>query len=379
MSDALNRGRPARPPVRPLREDLLRLRFPRRRPVTALAAMLLGLLLGGPAEAEEDGEPAVAASAAPRAARPPRGDPALALQRASDAVVGVEVHGVDGAPSNDMLGAFRAGSGVVIGDDGLVLTIGYLLMEAEDASLVLDSGRRVPARVVGVDLASGFGLVQALLPLAVPAAPLAKDTRVRPDEALMLVSGGGEGAISLARLAARRAYSGYWEYHIDGALFTQPPRTDHSGAGLFNARGELLGIGSLLVMDTPGEHQAGPGNMFVPVDLLAPILRELRERGSSSASHRAWLGLNCMQQAEGVRVVRVSPDSPAEDAGVEAGDLIQRIDGASVSDLEGFYKRLWSGHAERRVALEVLRDGKPRRIDVHSVDRMGTLRRARSI
>ena len=379
MSDALNRGRPARPPSRLLRRDLLRLRFPRRHPVTVLAAMLLGLLAGGAADAEEDTEPAVAASAAPHAARPLRGDPALALQRASDAVVGVEVHGVDGAPSNDMLGQFRAGSGVVIADDGLVLTIGYLLMEAEDASLVLDSGRRVPARVVGVDLASGFGLVQALLPLGVPPAPLAHDMRVRPDEALMLVSGGGEGAISLARLSARRAYSGYWEYHIDGALFTQPPRTDHSGAGLFNARGELLGIGSLLVMDTPGEHQAGPGNMFVPVDLLGPILRELRERGSSSASHRAWLGVNCLEQAEGVRVVRVSPDSPAEDAGVEAGDLIQRIDGASVKDLEGFYKRLWSGRAERRVALEVLRDGKPRRIDVHSVDRMMTLRRARSI
>ena len=382
MPDAPASGPAARPRPRPSRHDLLRLRFPRRRPVTALAAMLLGLLLGGPVEADDESEPPAASAAAPgsaRAARSMRGDPAVALQRASDAVVGVEINGVDGASSNEMLGQFRAGSGVVIGEDGLVVTIGYLLLEAEDASLVLDSGRRVPARVLGVDLATGFGLVQALLPLQVPSAPLARDTRVRPDEALMLVSGGSDGAISLARLAARRSFSGYWEYHIDSALFTQPPRTDHSGAGLFNARGELLGIGSLLVMDTPSEHDAGPGNMFVPIDLLAPILRELRERGSSSASHRAWLGLNCLQEVEGVRVVRVNPESPAEAAGVEAGDLIRRIDGVAVSDLEGFDKRLWSGSAERRIALDVVRDGRPRHIDVQSVDRLQTLRRARSI
>ena len=327
MPDAPASGPAARPRPRPSRHDLLRLRFPRRRPVTALAAMLLGLLLGGPVEADDESEPPAASAAAPgsaRAVRSMRGDPAVALQRASDAVVGVEINGVDGASSNEMLGQFRAGSGVVIGEDGLVVTIGYLLLEAEDASLVLDSGRRVPARVLGVDLATGFGLVQALLPLQVPSAPLARDTRVRPDEALMLVSGGSDGAISLARLAARRSFSGYWEYHIESALFTQPPRTDHSGAGLFNARGELLGIGSLLVMDTPSEHDAGPGNMFVPIELLAPILPELRERGSSTASHRAWLGLNCLQEVDGVRVVRVNPESPAEAAGVEAGDLIRR-------------------------------------------------------
>ena len=382
MPDAPASGPAARPRPRPSRHDLLRLRFPRRRPVTALAAMLLGLLLGGPVEADDESEPPAASAAAPgsaRAVRSMRGDPAVALQRASDAVVGVEINGVDGASSNEMLGQFRAGSGVVIGEDGLVVTIGYLLLEAEDASLVLDSGRRVPARVLGVDLATGFGLVQALLPLQVPSAPLARDTRVRPDEALMLVSGGSDGAISLARLAARRSFSGYWEYHIESALFTQPPRTDHSGAGLFNARGELLGIGSLLVMDTPSEHDAGPGNMFVPIELLAPILPELRERGSSTASHRAWLGLNCLQEADGVRVVRVNPESPAEAAGVEAGDLIRRIDGVAVGNLEGFYKRLWSGSAERRIALEVVRDGKPRHIDVQSVDRLLTLRRARSI
>lgn len=353
-------------------DDLRRLRFSRRRPSMALAAMLLGVALGGAGPAAA--EPGSAASAPAIAA-----EQALALQRASDAVVGVEVEAVEEAPSSETLGRLRSGSGVVIGDDGVVLTIGYLLLEADEVSLLLDNGKRLPARVLGMDLASGLGLLQALVPIDVPPAPLARDTDVASDESLLLVSGGSEGAISMARLSARRAFSGYWEYHIDNALFTRPPRTDHSGAGLFNARGELLGIGSLLVLDTPGEHEEGPGNMFVPVDLLGPIMDELRQHGSSRASHRAWLGVSCREQPGGVRVVKVSRNSPAAAAGLEPGDLITGIDGTPVAGLEAFYKRLWSGGTERRITLEVLRQNERREVQVHSVDRMSTLRRARSI
>lgn len=354
--------------------DLRRLRFPRQRPVMALAAMLLGVALGGPGAIAGPGAEAMQGHAAAQT------DPALALHRASNAVVGIEVEAVAEAQSNETLGRRRSGSGVVIGDDGEVLTIGYLVMEADEVSLLLDSGKRVPARVLGMDLASGFGLLQALVPIGVPGVPLAPHTGVSREESLLLVSGGHEGAVSVAKLAARQAFSGYWEYHIDTALFTRPPRTDHSGAGLFNARGELLGIGSLLVMDTPGEYEAGPGNMFVPVDLLAPIIGELRERGSSSASRRAWLGVNCDEHRGRVRLVKISPDSPAEAAGLQAGDLVTGIDGVAVTGLESFYKRLWKGgDPERNVTLEVLREGKSQTVQVHSVDRMHTLRRARSI
>lgn len=344
----------------------------RRRPSMALAAMLLGAALSGGAQALAEpgtGRPAAVATS----------EQAQALQRASDAVVGVEVEAVEAAPSSETLGRLRSGSGVVIGEDGTVLTIGYLLMEADEVNLLLDNGKRLPARVVGMDLASGLGLLQALVPIDVAPAPLARDTAVAGDESLLLVSGGSEGAISMAQLSERRAFSGYWEYHIDNALFTRPPRTDHSGAGLFNARGELLGIGSLLVLDTPGEHAQGPGNMFVPVDLLRPVIDELREHGSSRASHRAWLGVNCREHEQGVQVVRVNRDSPAEAAGLEPGDLITGIDGRRVAGLEAFYKRLWSGGSERRITLDVLRRGEARQVQVHSVDRMSTLRRARSI
>ena len=219
------------------------------------------------------------------------------LQQASQAVVGVRATAVDDARSIETLGRRRQGSGVLIDADGLVLTIGYLILEAERVDLVIDAERTVPARVVAYDLASGFGLLQALAPVKLPAVRLGKSADISTSEPLMISSGGDDAERSLARMVSRRGFSGYWEYHIEGALFTAPPRTDHSGAGLFNAKGELLGIGSLVVSDALGaDHPRLPGNMFVPIDLLKPILGELRRDGASRSSYRAWLGMNCVEQ-----------------------------------------------------------------------------------
>lgn len=304
----------------------------------------------------------------------------LALQRAGSAVIGIEVKGLADAPTNQLLGEWRSGSGVVIGEDGLVLTIGYLLMEAAEVDLRLNSGRSIPARVVAMDPASGFGLVQALLPLDVRPAPLAHGTGVAAKEKLLLVSGGGQRALSTARLSARKPYSGHWEYHLDKALFTRPMRTDHAGAGLFNARGELLGIGSLLVIESPAEYERGPGNLFVPVDLLGPIYADLLSQGRSAASRRAWLGVNCTQGAHGLSIAFVNADSPADEAGLEQGDVIRRIDGLPVTDLASFYKKLWSGgDAHRDVTLTVLREGVAQDITLHSRDRLQALRRVNGI
>jgi S1-C subfamily serine protease len=299
--------------------------------------------------------------------------------RASDSVVGIHTSATEDASSSETLGRERVGSGVVIGPDGLVLTIGYLILEAEDIELVLDDGRRLPARAVAYDLASGFGLVQPVVPLKLEPAPLGRASALTNEDALLVVSGGDGGALSVARLASRRPFSGYWEYHIDDALFTSPPRTDHSGAGLFNSRGELVGIGSLIVMDAPGQGQRGAGNMFVPVDLLKPIMSELRERGASSASRRAWMGANCVEREHQIRVVRVAPNGPAEAAGLQPGDVISRIDGAEVGELSDLYHLLWAGASERDVRLDILREGQARSVMVHTMDRMQTLHRARGI
>jgi serine protease Do len=304
-----------------------------------------------------------------------------ALERATDAVLGVRTVAVDDARSSVTLGKARAGSGVVIAADGLVLTIGYLILEADQIELVTDDDRHIPARPVGYDVATGFGLVQALAPLKRAPVPLGESSKVGDGEPLLVVSGGDDGATSAARLVSRRAFSGYWEYHVDGALFTSPPRNDHSGAGLFNLQGELLGIGSLVVSDALGAGAGRvPGNMFVPIDLLKPIIGELRERGASRASTRAWIGVNCVELGGEIRIVRVNDDSPADVAGLQPGDRILRIDGVAVEHLEELWKRLWAGASpEREVTLEIQRNGEAQTLKVQSVDRAKTLRRSRGI
>lgn len=326
-----------------------------------------------PAGAEPSG---VQAAAAPLS----MAEQSRALERAANAVVGVRVAAIEGARSANTLGRSRLGSGVVIDDDGLVLTIGYLVLEAEQVQLVTDDSRVIPARVVAYDQATGFGLVRALLPLKLPPVPLGQARAVTDAESLMIVSGGEAGALSAARLVSRRAFAGYWEYQLDDALFTAPPRPDHSGAGLFNERGELVGIGSLLVNDAAGGERRQPGNMFVPTDLLSPILPELLARGRSQQSERAWMGVNCVETSSRVRVVRVTEDSPADVAGLEPGDEILSLDGEAVAGLSSLWKALWKGTgSSRAVQLQIDRRGEVRTVTVHTVDRAATLRRATGI
>jgi serine protease Do len=334
----------------------------RARALALLAAFTAGMLQPG----------------ALRAAPPTRAESAA---RAQAAVVGLRTTSIPDARSNDALGREREGSGVLIDSDGTVLTIGYLVIEAEEVDLVLPDGRVVPARVVAADPASGFGLVQALTPLAIEPAPLGRSAKVSPRDTLLVVSGGAEGDLSQVRLVARRAFSGSWEYQIDDALFTAPPRIDHSGASLFNTDGELLGIGSLVVADALGTGgRPVMGNMFVPIDLLKPILAELRSRGSTRQSHRPWLGVNCVDVSGQVRVVRVTPGGPAAHAGLLPGDHIRRVDGAAVTTLPAFYGLLWRDDTpEREVTLEVRRGDESQSIKLRSADRLKVLRQAPGI
>lgn len=333
------------------------------RPLLALIALLGPLLLS-----------------LPLAAQPSIAEQSRRLERAANAVVGLQVVAVEGARSASTLGRARQGSGVLIDDQGLVLTIGYLILEAEHVLVLTDDNRRIPARVVAYDLATGFGLVRALVPLKLEPAPIGRARAVTDSDALMIASGGDAGALSAARLVSRRGFAGYWEYQIDDALFTAPPRPDHSGAGLFNDQGELVGIGSLIVNDAAGGNQRVPGNMFVPTDLLSPILPELIARGRSRQSERPWMGVNCVEMASRVRVVRVTEDSPADVAGLEVGDQILTLDGETVTGLESLWKSLWKGdNPSRAVDLQIERGGVVRNITVHTVDRAATLRRAEGV
>ena len=261
-----------------------------------------------------------------------------ALSRAHAAVVGVQVVASEDAGSAETLGRQRQGSGVVISPDGLILTIGYLMLEAEHIQIVTQDGRRLPAQAVAYDLATGFGLLRPLLPLrGMGAVPLGSHAELEPGMVLMAATGGDGGDVAMTQLVGKRAFSGYWEYFIESALFTSPPIENHSGAPLFNQRGELIGVGSLLVLDALGDKRRFPGNMFVPVTLLKPILAEMQQTGSSKLSRRPWLGLTSTEQSGRVQVLQVNKEGPAESAGLQPGDLVLAVDGAKVDSLESFY------------------------------------------
>lgn len=309
------------------------------------------------------------------ASPPPAAVQIDALNRANAAVVGIQVVAADGARSAQTLGKERTGSGVVIGPDGLILTIGYLVLEAQTIQVVTQDNRTFPAGPVAYDLATGFGLVRSLLPLrGIAPVPLGSHKDLNTGDMVMAAFGGADADVAMTQLVGKRPFSGYWEYHIDTALFTSPPIGNHSGAALFNQRGELVGIGSLFVGDAKGESARMPGNMFVPIDLLKPILAEMQQTGSTRQSHRPWLGVTSSEQGGRVNVVRVTKDSPAEEAGLEAGDVVLAVDGAKVSTLEEFYRKLWArAHPDDEVKLTVLQGADIKTLTIRAVDRMTTM------
>lgn len=304
-----------------------------------------------------------------------------AMERANAAVVGLTAEVPEDARSAETLGRRRQGSGVVIGADGLVLTIGYLVLEADSVEIATPEGKTVPARVLAYDHATGFGLVQPLTPMrSIKPVSIAGAQDVAVGTALMVSTGGRDGDVNMTQLVSKRAFSGYWEYFIDNALFTVPAIPNHSGAPLFNQRGELIGIGSLMVADALGDQRRLPGNMFVPAALLTPILAELRQTGSSRSSQRPWLGLTSAEQSGRVQVLQVSKEGPAESAGLQPGDIVLAVDGAKVTTLETFYKKLWD-HKEpdAQIQLTVLQGADIKTITLRATDRMRALTKPKGI
>ena len=343
-----------------------------------VALILLILLLAAPA--------ALTPGHAATESRPAGVQAAIeALSRANEAVVGIRVTAAEGALSAETLGTEREGSGVVINSDGLVLTIGYLMLEAQQIEIITQDNRHVPATPVAYDIATGFGLVRSLLPLrGVTPVKLGRVQDLQTGEALMAATGGDEGDVSMTRLVSKRAFSGAWEYHIDSALFTSPPVMtnggNHSGAPLFNSRGELVGIASLLVMDAMGENRRVPGNMFVPVDLLKPVLAEMQKSGTSHQSHRPWLGVTSNDRGGRVQIMRVSAGSPAETGGLQAGQVVMAVDGSEVTTLESFYKKLWKrGAPDAPVTLTVRQGEEVKTIVLRPQDRLLTLKKPAGI
>jgi S1-C subfamily serine protease len=308
--------------------------------------------------------------------------PAVGQNLGQDSVRGVvQVDAVipGDARSASSLGTERVGTGVLIDHSGLVVTIGYLILEASEVTISGAGHQAVPATILAYDHESGFGLIRASQPLDVAPVGLGNSTALRPMQQLLVVSHAGELDATGVYLVDRREFAGYWEYLLEDALFTSPPHAKFGGAALIDQAGRLVGIGSLFVNDagrnTGGQGRTVPGNMFVPIDGLKAIMGDLLSRGRRADPGRPWLGLTMEEHRGRVIVTKVSPDGPAEAAGIEPNDVILGVDGVPVHGLGDLYRKLWSrGEAGVAVPLDVLQGIEVKPVTVESGDRYRYLR-----
>lgn len=309
--------------------------------------------------------------------KPPRPqDYRFDLEQTYRSLVAVRAQIPEDAFTASVLGTERGGNGVVINDDGLILTIGYLVTEAETIWLTDRDGKATPGHVLGYDQESGFGLIQALRPLGLPALEIGSSADLSEGDRVILAGfGGPRGSIS-ARVTGIREFAGYWEYLLDAAIFTAPAHQNWGGTALIGEDGKLRGIGSLFIQQGSSEDDVVDGNMVVPIDLLEPILEDMSTLGRPNKEPRPWLGLFGTEVENRVVVAALSRGGPADRADIQVGDIVLAVNGQRVSTLAGFFRRVWSlGPAGVEVPLSVARDGDVLSVAVQSIARADVLKR----
>jgi S1-C subfamily serine protease len=297
------------------------------------------------------------------------------LERTLSAVVGLKTYIPADAFTAGTLGTERAGSGVVIRESGLVATIGYLITEAETIWITSGDGRAIPGHALAYDQETGFGLVQALGRLDLPALELGDSDAVKIGDQVVFAAAGGRRHAVETRVVGRQEFAGYWEYVLDDAMFTAPAHPFWGGCGLIAGDGRLIGIGSLILQHGDGKGKRLDMNMVVPIGLLGPIMEDLVSYGRVNRPARPWLGMYATEADETLVIGGVTDKSPAEKAGVRQGDRVLSVNGEEVSDLAGLWRRVWaSGSAGAVVRLKLMRDSGPVTLSVRSADRVKFLK-----
>ena len=310
-------------------------------------------------------------------AQPRSGDYAFDLNEALSSVVALSARVPEDAFTAETLGVERAGNGVLIRDDGIVLTIGYLITEAEEIYLRTNRGQIVPGHVLGYDQASGFGLVQALGSIDAPAIALGDSRHAAPGESVVIAGAGGRRRSVAGRIVARQEFAGYWEYLIEEAIFTAPSHPNWGGTALVGPEGDLLGVGSLHLQQQTSGGRSVPLNMVVPVELLAPIYDDLLKGGTSRAG-RPWLGVYAQEMHKSVVIVGIASKGPADRAGLRAGDVVRSAAGMDITNLADFYRSMWAlGSAGVEIPLTLEREGDVFDVRVTSADRRSFLKAPR--
>jgi S1-C subfamily serine protease len=291
------------------------------------------------------------------------------LEEALNSLVGLRALVPSDAFTAETLGTERAGNGVLI-REGVALTIGYLITEAQTIWLHLADGHAVPGHVLAYDQETGFGLVQALARLDAPTLPLGRSRDAKVGDAVVVAGAGGRKHSVVARIAAKQEFAGNWEYVLDEAFFTAPAHPFWGGTAMIGGDGALLGIGSLQVQQVRESGTAEPLNMIVPIDILKPILDDLLTLGRPNHPPRPWLGLNATEIEDKIVIARVSSGGPAKRANLRTGDIVLAVAGTKVRDLAGFFRKVWSlGKAGVEVPLTIYREGRTFEARITSGDR----------
>ncbi len=301
---------------------------------------------------------------------PGREDYGYDLDAALSAVVAIRTVVPADAFTADILGTERTGNGVIIRPDGLVLTIGYLVTEATEVWMTLGDGRTIRGDVIGYDQDTGFGLIQALGRVMLPALSLGDSTDGVPGTRVVAAAAGGREHSVAARAIARQEFAGYWEYLVDEAIFTAPAHPYWGGTALIGPEGTLLGVGSLQLEQAGEDGEGVPLNMYVPTNLLKPVLDDLLTMGQPNRPPRPWLGLYATEVDDRVVIAGVAGRGPAARAKLKQGDVVLSVGGMKISGLAGLFRTVWSlGRAGVDVPMTVYRDGRPLDLTVTSGDR----------
>jgi S1-C subfamily serine protease len=302
-------------------------------------------------------------------------DVSFDLEAAFDAVVSVRAEIPEDAFTASILGTERLGNGVVIREDGLILTIGYLITEAQTIWLTTNGGAVLPGYPLAYDQVTGFGLVQPLGRLNTRVLQRGSIASTEFGDDVVVIGHGGRAHALKAKIIGKREFAGYWEYVLDQALFTAPAHPQWGGAALVGQDGLLLGIGSLLVQETV-EGESVQGNMIVPIDLLAPILDDMLAMGRPNRPPRPWLGMYTTEANGQLAVGGLAAGGPAERGGVRMGDLVLEVAGRRVAGLADLFRNVWSlGAAGTEIPLTLAREGSVVKVRLRSADRNDFLKK----
>jgi len=297
--------------------------------------------------------------------------------KALDSVVSVRTRIPDDAMTADILGTEREGHGVVINDEGLILTIGYVVTEANSVWLVDHSGATLQGHVVAYDQQSGLGLVQALGKCKLPPVVLGKSADLSLGQSMLLAGCGGVENTQQVQIGGVDEFAGYWEYLLDSAIFTVPAHPFWSGAALIGEDGMLYGIGSLILQTVDQDDTVSGANMVIPIDLLPPILNDLLLYGKRNEPARPWVGWFAQESSDGLVINSLSDEGPADKAGLHSGDRILQVEGRSVETLPELFRAVWSaGEAGVEISVLYERNQIKESTFISTVDRQALLKSA---